>query len=82
LLSGPDSRSMHEDLAQEAVAQMPEISCPDALEMGAIDQLAKDGIDPVPPLGDAEAAVWPRILGAWQGFVPGTAMGGPICSKT
>src|SRR5258708_34019344 len=38
---------MHQHLAEQPATQMPEVTCPDALDMRAIHELAKDGTDAV-----------------------------------
>ena len=38
---------MHQNVAQQAVAQMPEIPRPDPFHLAAIGQLPKDGVDKV-----------------------------------
>ena len=38
---------MHQNGAQQAVTQMPQITRPDALHLAAIGQLTKDGVDEV-----------------------------------
>ncbi len=53
---------MHEDFAQQAVTEMPEISRPDPLEMGPVYQLTKDRINAIPPLSNAKTPAWPRIV--------------------
>jgi len=42
-----DTQGVHEDHAQQAIAQMPHITRPDSLSSTAIGQLSKDGIDAV-----------------------------------
>lgn len=38
------SQRMHQDDAQQAIAQMPQVAGPDALERAALDQLTEDRI--------------------------------------
>ncbi len=52
------SSAMHENLAKETVAQVPEISRPDPLHVSPIHELAKHRIETVAPLSDAETALW------------------------
>jgi hypothetical protein len=42
-----DTDRMHEHHAQQAIAQMPDIACPDAFGPAAIGQLSKDGINAI-----------------------------------
>ena len=45
-----------EDLAQDAAGQMPGIARPGALEVVALDELARDGFNAPPQLGQRSAA--------------------------
>src|SRR5581483_9091488 len=45
LLIEPDPQRMHQDRSQKAVAQMPQIACPDALELAPIGELSEDGVN-------------------------------------
>ena len=47
LLIEENNHGVHEWQAQGAIAQVPQITRPDAFEPTAIDQLAKDGFDAI-----------------------------------
>jgi hypothetical protein len=47
LLIEPNTQHMHQDQAQDAIAQMPQISRPDAFELTAIGQLSKHDVDEI-----------------------------------
>ncbi len=59
---GEDGHGMHEHLAQQPTAQMPQIVGPDPLDSSALDELAEDGVDAVAPLGEVTAEPRPGVL--------------------
>ena len=47
LLVEQDDDRMHQHFAQQATAQMPQVTGPDPLDGTAVDELAKDDVDAV-----------------------------------
>jgi hypothetical protein len=49
---------------------MPQILGPNALEMGPLDELTKDGINAIAPARELAAQVWPGIVSATPPALP------------
>jgi hypothetical protein len=60
---GENGQGVQEDLAHQAVGEMPEIMGPDAFEMRSLDQLTKDLVNAIAPAREVPAQAWPRVVG-------------------
>jgi hypothetical protein len=47
LLIQPEAHGMHQDGPQQAIAQLPQITCPDLFYLAVIVQMTKDGVDEI-----------------------------------
>jgi hypothetical protein len=57
MLVKPNAERMHQEHPQDAIAQMPQIACPNALELTAIGQLPKNGVNPIANLSQHRTLV-------------------------
>ncbi len=52
---------MHQHVAQQAAAQMPQVARPDPLDIAAVDELAEDGVNAVAHTAEHGAPARVRI---------------------
>lgn len=47
LLIQEHADAVHQQVSQQAIAQMPQIACPDPFDLASISQLPKDGVNTI-----------------------------------
>lgn len=57
MLVEPNAEGMHQKRTQNAIAQMPQVACPNAFELAAIGELPKNGINPIANLPQNRALI-------------------------
>jgi len=57
----PNSNRMHEHLTQETTPQMPQVSCPDLLDLAPLHQLSEYRIYAVANATECGTSGWVRV---------------------
>lgn len=65
----PEREGVAEHFSKQAMAQMPQVSRPDALDEVTVHELTEDRIDPVPDAAEVGTASGPGVL---PGFLVGS----------